>query len=84
VAAFISISLGFAGAASAIIVDGEVIGGKAKERGGRYVKLAVPYDQSNPPNTVCQNTFQSFNPYAFDEGQKVELPEDLELDIICE
>ncbi len=68
--------------AGATITGGEVTGGSARKNGGIFTKLAVPFDESTPANTVGSNTFQNFNLYGFDEGQNIELSEDLSVDII--
>jgi hypothetical protein len=67
---------------SATIVSGEVTGGSSLEKGGIFVKLTVPFTASTPENTVGSNTFQNYNLYGFDEGQNIELSEDLSVDII--
>jgi hypothetical protein len=68
--------------AGATITGGEVTGGSARKNGGIFTKLTVPFSESTPANTVGSNTFQNFNLYGFDEGQNIELSEDLNVDII--
>jgi hypothetical protein len=80
--ALVSICFGFSEITCATILGGQVTGGTSREHGGAFVRLTVPFDQSNPPNAVGRNTFQSFNLFAFDEGQNIELPADLEVDIL--
>ena len=58
----------------AVIISGDVTGGTADTAGGAFVELTLPF---NPPfgnlNEVGQDTFQSPNLYAFNEGQNIEL-----------
>ena len=66
--------------AHAGIVGGAVTGGQADAQGGIFVDLTVPFTESNPDNTVGNNTFQDPNLYAFVEGTFV-VTADLALDI---
>lgn len=58
--------------AEATIIDGGVSLGA-----GSFVKLTVPFTESDPDNTVGEDTFQTSNLYGFDEGQNIELTTDL-------
>ncbi len=54
----------------ATIIGGTVTGGSAFTNGGTFVKLPIPI--GNPfgaPNSVGNDTFQSFNLFGFDEAQ---------------
>ena len=64
-AAFAAVSVS---GASAAIVGGAVTGGQAYSQGGAFVELSAPILESNPDNTVGNNTFQNPNFYAFTEG----------------
>ncbi|MEO1687372.1 MAG: hypothetical protein AAFU61_05650 [Pseudomonadota bacterium] len=46
-----------------------------------FVKLAVPFDASDPDNTVGDNTFEAPFLYGFDENQNVIAPADIAVDI---
>jgi hypothetical protein len=52
--------------ASATVISGSVTTGS-----GSFIKLAVPFNQSTPDNTVGNNNFQNTNLYAFDEIQNI-------------
>ena len=62
----------------AIIISGNVDVGT-----GDFIKLNVPFTESNPDNTVGNNTFQDPNLYGFDEGQNILLTSDLNVDILA-
>ena len=55
--------------ASAIVIGGGVTAG-----GGSFVLLTPFFTESNPNNTVGNDTFQSLNLYAFNEVQNVVAP----------
>ncbi len=61
--------------ASATIVSGAVTEGS-----GQFVELIVPFSESNPDNTVGNNTFQDHNLYAFNEGQNIVINNDIHVD----
>ncbi|ARE38284.1 hypothetical protein RGUI_0143 [Rhodovulum sp. P5] len=61
----------FAGAASATIIDGAITAGTALSAGGTFIKLTVPFIESDPDSTVGDDNFQSPNLYAFDEVQNI-------------
>ena len=69
---------------SATIVSGAVTGGAALTQGGTFVKLIVPFTESNPDNTVGSNTFQTPNLYGFDEGQNIDISVDLDVNILAD
>jgi hypothetical protein len=69
---------------SATIVSGAVTGGSSLTQGGTFVKLTVPFSESNPVNTVGQNTFQTPNLYGFDEGQNIDITVDLAVNIVAD
>ena len=66
----------FAPTTVATIIGGFVTGG-----GGTFIKLEVPFTDSDPDNTVGDNTFQNPNLYGFDEDQNILLVEDVIVDI---
>jgi hypothetical protein len=68
----------------ATIVSGDVTGGSSLKQGGTFVKLTVPYTDSDPANTVGNNTFQKPNLYGFDEGQNIYITVDLAVDILAD
>ena len=70
--------------ASATIVSGAVTGGGSLTSGGMFVKLAVPFTESNPDNTVGNDTFQDPNLYGFDEGQNIAVSVDLAVDDLAD
>ncbi len=70
--------------ASATIVSGAVTGGDALTQGGTFIKLSVPFTESNPDNTVGNNTFQNPNLYGFDEGQNIDITVDLNIDVLAD
>jgi hypothetical protein len=69
---------------SATIVSGAVTGGSSLKQGGTFVKLSVPFTDSEPHNTVGANTFQKPNLYGFDEGQNIHITVDLAVDILAD
>ena len=69
---------------SATIVSGSVTGGSSFTQGGTFIKLTVPFTDSNPANTVGSNNFNNMNLYGFDEGQNIEIPVDLTVDILAD
>ena len=70
--------------ASATIVSGAVTGGASLTQGGTFIKLSVPFTDSNPVNTVGSNTFQTPNLYGFDEGQNIDITVDLNVNILAD
>lgn len=60
-----------AGNAGATIVSGAI--SASNPAGGAFVKLAVPFTESTPDNTVGNNTFNTQNLYGFDESQNTTL-----------
>jgi hypothetical protein len=54
-----------------------IIGGAVTSGNGTFIELSIPFDESNPDNSVGNNTFQNNNLYAFNEGQNIELLADL-------
>ena len=69
---------------SATIVTGAVTGGAALTQGGTFIKLSVPFTDSDPDNTVGKNTFQTPNLYGFDEGQNIDITVDLNVNILAD
>ncbi|MBL8220573.1 MAG: PEP-CTERM sorting domain-containing protein [Bryobacterales bacterium] len=65
--------------ASATITGGSINSGAA---GATFIKLNVPFTQSNPDNTVGNNTFQSIHLYGFDEDQNIVLAAPLTVDVV--
>jgi hypothetical protein len=72
------------GTVSATIVSGAVTGGGSLKQGGTFVKLSVPFKESDPENTVGSNSFQKPNLYGFDEGQNINITVDLAVDILAD
>jgi hypothetical protein len=72
-----------AASASATIISGSVTGGSALTQGGTFIKLSVPFTESNPDNTVGNDTFQTPNLYGFDEGQNINITTDLNVDVLA-
>ncbi len=68
----------------ATIESGEVLGGESLAEGGSFIKLEVPFDESDPDNTVGDDTFQNPNLYGFDEGQNIEITIDIAVDILAD
>lgn len=73
----------FSSNAFATIVSGEVTGGTALGNGGVFVKLDIPFTESNPNNTVGKDNFNTANLYGFDEEQNINLLTDLNVDILA-
>ena len=69
---------------TATIVSGAVTGGSALTEGGAFVKLIVPFTESDPDNTVGSNTFQTPNLYGFDEGQNIDISIDIDVNILAD
>lgn len=69
----------FATQASATILNGSVTSGT-----GSFVNLTVPFTESNPDNTVGNNTFQDPNLYGFDEGQNINILSDLDVEVLAD
>jgi hypothetical protein len=61
--------------ANATIISGQVTSGS-----GSFIKLSVPFAESNPDNTVGNDTFQNPNLYGFDEGQNILISANLNVD----
>jgi hypothetical protein len=68
----------------ASIVSGAVTGGGSLTYGGVFVELEVPFTESDPDNTVGNDTFQNPNLYGFNEEQNVVLTEDLTVDDLAD
>lgn len=69
---------------SATVISGEVTGGGATNFGATFIKLTVPFTESDPDNTVGDDTFQNPNLYAFDEDQNILLTADLLVDDLAD
>ena len=69
---------------SATIVSGSVTGGQSLTQGGTFIKLSVPFTESDPDNTVGDDTFQDPNLYGFDEGQNIDITVDIAVDILAD
>jgi hypothetical protein len=68
--------------AMATILDGTETGGTARDAGGVFVKLTLPFfNPFGPPNAVGNDTFQSPNLYGFDEDQNILLAAPLQIDV---
>ena len=65
--------------ASATIIGGTIDSGGA---GATFIKLTVPFTQSNPDNTVGNDTFQTVHLYGFDEDQNILLAAALTVDAV--
>jgi len=70
--------------AYATIVSGEVTGGTSFDMGGEFINLTVPFTESNPDNTVGDDTFQTPHLYGFDEGQNISVTSDINVDILAD
>ncbi len=70
--------------AAATVIGGAVTGGYSFDNGGVFVKLTVPFTESDPDNTVGQNSLQSLNLFAFDEDQNIVLPAPLDVSQIAD
>jgi len=65
--------------ANATVISGSVTTGS-----GSFIKLSPGFTDSNPDNTVGNNTFQNLNLYAFDEDQNTTvLTNPLSVDILA-
>lgn len=69
---------------AATIVSGTVTGGTSLSQGGTFIKLPVPFTDSDPDNTVGNNTFQTPHLYGFDEGQNIDILVDLAVNILAD
>lgn len=68
----------------AVIMTGDVTGGTADTAGGVFVELTLPFDPPNGDvNKVGQDTFESPNLYAFNEGQNIDLLASLAVNILA-
>lgn len=74
----------FTSQVSATIVSGTVTGGGSFNQGGTFIKLAAPFTESDPDNTVGDNTFQNPNLYGLDEGQNIAVSTDLAVDLLAD
>lgn len=72
-AATIAASTLIATSASATVVGGAITGGSSLTQNGVFEKLD-PAAGFNPGNKVGNDTFQTPNLYAFDEGQNIVIP----------
>ncbi|MDJ0928949.1 MAG: hypothetical protein QNJ73_15025 [Gammaproteobacteria bacterium] len=81
---FAALAALFSQTALATIISGAVTGGQSLDQGGMFIKLTVPFTESDPDNTVGNNNFQSLNLYGFDEGQNIEITVDLDVDILAD
>lgn len=70
---------GVASVANATILSGNVTVGS-----GSFIKLAPGFTDSNPDNTVGNDTFQNNNLYGFDEGQNINITVDLNVDDLAD
>lgn len=71
--------LGLAMPASATIIGGTILSGGT---GAMFNKLTVPFTESDPDNTVGNNTFQTVHLYGFDEDQNIVLAALLNVDVV--
>ena len=62
-------------------VDATVIGGGVTSGSGSFVKLSIPFTESDPDNTVGANTFQSPNLFAFDEDQNINISSEVQVNV---
>ena len=72
------------GVAISIPAGATIIGGGVtflSNGSGAFVKLSVPFTASSPDNTVGNDTFQSFNLFAFDEDQNISITSTILVDI---
>jgi hypothetical protein len=74
-----SLALGITGTVQATIISGSVTSGS-----GSFIKLSVPFSDSDPDNTVGDDTFQNTNLYGFDEGQNILISVDLNVDDLAD
>jgi hypothetical protein len=82
--ALLVILLAPAAPAHATTISGAVTGGFSANNGGVFVKLSVPFTESDPDNTVGENNFQDLNLYAFDEDQNIVLGAALAVDDLAD
>lgn len=80
----VGIGLCISSLSQAAIVGGSVTGGESLIQGGTFIKLDVPFLESEPDNTVGDNTFQTPHLYGFDEGQNIEISESIRIDIFAD
>ena len=73
-----SLYLGFA---LSVPASATVIGGGVTSGGGSFVKLSAPFTESDPDNTVGDNTFQTLDLYAFDESQNISIADTVHVNI---
>lgn len=66
--------------ASATIINGGI--NSAGNPNAQFIKLTVPFTESNPDNTVGNDTFQNGNLYGFDEDQNIVLTALLSVDVV--
>lgn len=74
----VALALGLANPAAGTIIGGTIISGP----GATFIKLAVPFTESNPDNTVGNDTFQTVHLYGFDEDQNIVLAAPLSVDTV--
>lgn len=68
--------------AAALPASATIVSGTVSTGGSTFVKLPVPFTQSNPDNTVGNDTFQTPNLYGFDEDQNIVLGASLSVDVV--
>lgn len=66
--------------ASATIITGGI--NSAGNANAQFIKLTVPFADSDPDNTVGDDTFQNGNLYGFDEDQNIVLTALLSVDVV--
>lgn len=66
--------------ASATIISGGIY--SAGNPNAKFIKLTVPFADSNPDNTVGDDTFQNGHLYGFDEDQNILLTALLSVDVV--
>ena len=80
---FIAIRLLPGETAQATIISGSLTGGSALGAGGVFEKLTPPLNNPfGPPNSVGNDSFQSFDLFGFDEEQNIVLTSPLQANII--
>lgn len=75
------ILIGAAAFALATGAQAAIIGGQVTSGSGSFQELFIPFSESDPDNTIGNNTFQDDNLYAFEEQQNVVLGSDLQYDL---
>ena len=70
--------------AVAITANATIISGDVTSGNGTFIKLGIPFTESDPDNTVGNDTFQNPNLYGFDEGQNIVISVDLDVDNIAD